>query len=150
MRPQRRDNDVGGAQVGSQQCGGRDDRPGPYRPGQILPRETNGTAQEVDGGTHLQGFRAALTTLVNKYAREKNLLKEKDDNLTGDDIREGLTAVISVPGAPRKGELRGRLFGPSGDELAVYWNAPVRDGYDKAFGDWRAVMNYVVCPTCTG
>jgi DNA gyrase subunit B len=49
-----------------------------------------------EGGTHEEGFRAALTTLVNKYAREKNLLKEKDENLSGDDIREGLTAVLSV------------------------------------------------------
>jgi DNA gyrase subunit B len=49
-----------------------------------------------EGGTHEEGFRAALTTLVNKYAREKNLLKEKDENLTGDDVREGLTAVISI------------------------------------------------------
>jgi DNA gyrase subunit B len=49
-----------------------------------------------EGGTHEEGFRAALTTLVNKYAREKNLLKEKDENLSGDDVREGLTAVISV------------------------------------------------------
>ncbi|MFN8074392.1 MAG: DNA topoisomerase (ATP-hydrolyzing) subunit B [Kineosporiaceae bacterium] len=54
------------------------------------------TINTHEGGTHEEGFRAALTTLVNKYAREKNLLKEKDDNLTGDDVREGLTAVISV------------------------------------------------------
>ena len=49
-----------------------------------------------EGGTHEEGFRAALTTLVNRYARANNLLKEKDDNLSGEDIREGLTAVISV------------------------------------------------------
>lgn len=49
-----------------------------------------------EGGTHEEGFRAALTTLVNKYARDKGLLKEKDENLTGDDVREGLTAVISI------------------------------------------------------
>lgn len=49
-----------------------------------------------EGGTHEEGFRAALTTLVNKYAREKGILKEKDENLTGDDVREGLTAVISI------------------------------------------------------
>jgi DNA gyrase subunit B len=49
-----------------------------------------------EGGTHEEGFRAALTTLVNKYAREKNLLKDKDENLSGDDVREGLTAVISI------------------------------------------------------
>jgi DNA gyrase subunit B len=54
------------------------------------------TINTHEGGTHEEGFRAALTTLVNRYAREKGLLKEKDENLTGDDIREGLTAVISI------------------------------------------------------
>lgn len=54
------------------------------------------TINTREGGTHEEGFRAALTTLVNKYAREKNILKEKDENLSGDDVREGLTAVISV------------------------------------------------------
>lgn len=49
-----------------------------------------------EGGTHEEGFRAALTNLINKYARDKKLLREKDDNLTGDDIREGLTAIISI------------------------------------------------------
>lgn len=49
-----------------------------------------------EGGTHEEGFRTALTSLINKYGREKNILKEKDDNLTGDDVREGLTAAISV------------------------------------------------------
>lgn len=54
------------------------------------------TINTHEGGTHEEGFRAALTTLVNRYAREQKLLKEKDDNLTGDDVREGLTAVISI------------------------------------------------------
>ena len=49
-----------------------------------------------EGGTHLQGFRAALTRTLNRYAREKGLLKEKEDNLEGEDVREGLAAVISV------------------------------------------------------
>ncbi len=49
-----------------------------------------------EGGTHMSGFRSALTRTLNKYARDKGLLKEKDDNLSGDDAREGLTAVISV------------------------------------------------------
>ncbi|MFP3989225.1 DNA topoisomerase (ATP-hydrolyzing) subunit B [Streptomyces sp. E11-3] len=49
-----------------------------------------------EGGTHEEGFRSALTGLINRYARDKKLLREKDDNLTGDDIREGLTAIISV------------------------------------------------------
>ncbi|WP_058743519.1 DNA gyrase/topoisomerase IV subunit B [Rothia kristinae] len=54
------------------------------------------TINTHEGGTHEEGFRAALTTLVNRYARDNRLLRDKDDNLTGDDIREGLTAVISV------------------------------------------------------
>lgn len=54
------------------------------------------TIHTHEGGTHEEGFRAALTSLINRYAREKKLLREKDDNLTGDDIREGLTAIISV------------------------------------------------------
>lgn len=54
------------------------------------------TINTHEGGTHEEGFRSALTTVVNKYAKDKKLLKEKDPNLTGDDIREGLAAVISV------------------------------------------------------
>ena len=54
------------------------------------------TINTPEGGTHEEGFRAAMTSLVNRYAREKSIIKEKDENLTGDDIREGLTAVISV------------------------------------------------------
>jgi len=49
-----------------------------------------------DGGTHVQGFRTALTRVLNNYARNKNILKEKDANLTGEDVREGLNAVISI------------------------------------------------------
>ena len=54
------------------------------------------TINTIEGGTHEEGFRAALTSLMNKYAREHKLLKEKDGKLTGDDCREGLAAVISV------------------------------------------------------
>jgi DNA gyrase subunit B len=54
------------------------------------------TINTAEGGTHEEGFRSALTTVVNKYAREQKLLREKDDNLTGDDVREGLTAIIHV------------------------------------------------------
>ena len=50
----------------------------------------------VEGGTHIEGFRKALTTVVNKYARSANQLKEKDENLLGEDIREGLTAIVAV------------------------------------------------------
>ena len=54
------------------------------------------TINTHEGGTHEEGFRAALPSLVNRYARENKLLREKDDNLTGEDVREGLTAVISI------------------------------------------------------
>jgi DNA gyrase subunit B len=54
------------------------------------------TINTHEGGTHEEGFRAAVTSIVNKYARDKKLLKEKDDNLAGEDIREGLTAIVSV------------------------------------------------------
>ena len=54
------------------------------------------TINTHEGGTHEEGFRIALTNLINAYAREQKLLKEKDTNLTGDDVREGLTAVISI------------------------------------------------------
>ena len=54
------------------------------------------TINTTEGGTHEEGFRAALTSLVNKFAREWNVLKEKDPNLTGEDVREGLTAIVSV------------------------------------------------------
>ncbi|MEO5305472.1 DNA gyrase subunit B [Corynebacterium sp. HMSC056F09] len=54
------------------------------------------TINTHEGGTHEEGFRAALTTLMNRYAKEHKLLKEKDGNLSGDDCREGLAAVISV------------------------------------------------------
>ncbi|BBZ11428.1 DNA topoisomerase (ATP-hydrolyzing) subunit B [Mycobacterium branderi] len=54
------------------------------------------TINTHEGGTHEEGFRAALTSVVNKYAKDRKLLKDKDPNLTGDDIREGLAAVISV------------------------------------------------------
>ncbi|HEX5407685.1 MAG TPA: DNA topoisomerase (ATP-hydrolyzing) subunit B [Pseudonocardiaceae bacterium] len=54
------------------------------------------TINTHEGGTHEEGFRAALTRVINVYARDKKLLKEKDSNLTGDDVREGLAAIVSV------------------------------------------------------
>ncbi len=67
-----------------------------------------------DGGTHLQGFRAALTRTLNRYARDKGLLKEKEDNLEGDDVREGLAAIISVKLAnPQfEGQTKAKLGNP--------------------------------------
>jgi len=65
----------------------------------------------IDGGTHLTGFRAALTRTMNDYARRNGLLKENDPNLSGDDVREGLTAIISVklPEPQFEGQTKGKL-----------------------------------------
>jgi DNA gyrase subunit B len=77
----------------------------------------------TEGGMHEEGFRTALTNVVNKHARTKNLLKEKDDNLTGEDIREGLTAIISV-----------RLAEPQfeGQTKAKLGNVPMRSLVQRA------------------
>lgn len=64
-----------------------------------------------DGGTHIAGFRTALTRVLNEYARKNSLLKEKDDNLTGDDVREGLTAIIlvKIPDPQFEGQTKNKL-----------------------------------------
>jgi DNA gyrase subunit B len=77
----------------------------------------------IEGGMHVEGFKTALTTVVNKYARSKNLLKEKDANLTGEDIREGITAIISV-------KLRDPQF--EGQTKAKLGNVPMRSFVQKA------------------
>jgi DNA gyrase subunit B len=89
------------------------------------------TISTTEGGTHEEGFRAALTTLINKYARDKGILKEKDENLTGDDIREGLTAVISVKlGEPQfEGQTKTKL---GNTEAKTF----VQRVVNEKLGDW--------------
>ncbi len=67
-----------------------------------------------EGGTHLVGFRTAMTRVINDYARKNSLLKEKEENLTGDDIREGLTAIILVklPDPQFEGQTKNKLGNP--------------------------------------
>ncbi len=79
-----------------------------------------------EGGTHLIGFRTALTRTLNNYARGKNLLKEKDENLTGEDVREGLTAIISVklPDPQFEGQTKGKLG-----------NAETKGYVEQSFGE---------------
>jgi DNA gyrase subunit B len=76
----------------------------------------------TEGGMHVEGFRTALTSVINKYARAKGLLKEKDDNLLGEDIREGLTAIVSV-------KLRDPQF--EGQTKAKLGNVPMRSFVQK-------------------
>lgn len=84
-----------------------------------------------EGGTHLSGFRSALTRTINDYARRKNILKDTDENLTGDDVREGCTALISIriPDPQFEGqtktklgnsEVRGLVESIVGEQLATY------------------------------
>lgn len=92
-----------------------------------------------EGGTHVQGFRAALTRVLNSYARTKGYLKEKDDNLSGEDVREGLTAVISIryPEPQFEGQTKAKLGTPEvrgavesvvSEALAMFLEEHPRDG----------------------
>jgi DNA gyrase subunit B len=77
------------------------------------------TIHNPDGGTHLSGFRSALTRVINQYAKSNNLLKDKDPQITGDDVREGLTAVISVKHSDPKFEsqTKVKLLSPEVEKL---------------------------------
>ena len=77
----------------------------------------------TEGGMHVEGFKTALTSVLNKYARAKNLLKEKEENLLGEDIREGVTAIVSV-------KLREPQF--EGQTKAKLGNVPMRSFVQKA------------------
>jgi DNA gyrase subunit B len=79
-----------------------------------------------EGGTHEEGFKKALTTVINRYAREKGLLKEKEENLLGEDIREGLAAIISV-------KLRDPQF--EGQTKGKLGNVPIRSLVERATND---------------
>ena len=100
-----------------------------------------------EGGTHEEGFRASLTRLVNDFARTNKVLRDKDDNLTGDDVREGLTAVISVKlGEPQfEGQTKTKL---GNSEVKGF----VQAAMTERFGSWldahpregRAIVNKAV------
>lgn len=83
-----------------------------------------------EGGTHIVGFRSALTRVLNSYARNKNILKEKDENLTGEDVREGLTAVVSVKVAEPQFE---------GQTKAKLGNPEVRQAVESVFSEALSV-----------
>jgi DNA gyrase subunit B len=101
------------------------------------------TIHTIEGGTHEEGFRAALTTLVNKFAREWGVLKEKDANLSGEDIREGLTAIVSIKlGEPQfEGQTKAKLGNTEAktfvqklvnEQLGAWFEANPSEGKDIA------------------
>ena len=105
------------------------------------------TISTTEGGTHEEGFRAAMTSLVNRYARDKGIIKEKDENLTGDDVREGLTAVLSVKlGEPQfEGQTKTKL----GNTIAKTFvqkvvNERLTDWFDSHPNEGRDVIRKAI------
>jgi DNA gyrase subunit B len=102
------------------------------------------TINTAEGGTHEEGFRAALTTIVNKYARDQKLLREKDDNLTGDDVREGLTAIVSVKLAEPQfeGQTKTKLGNTEAKSFVQKAsNDHLRDWFDRNPGEAKEIVN---------
>jgi DNA gyrase subunit B len=98
----------------------------------------------AEGGTHEEGFRAALTSVVNKYARDQKYLKEKDPNLTGEDIREGLTAIVSVKLAEPQfeGQTKTKLGNTEAKSFVQkVTNDHLRDWFDRNPGEAKGIMD---------
>ena len=87
----------------------------------------------VDGGTHLSGFRSALTRTINAFGQQAGLFKDVKDNLSGDDVREGLTAVISVkvPQPQFEGQTKGKLNSDIAGEMTQFVNEKLGEYFDK-------------------
>jgi DNA gyrase subunit B len=100
----------------------------------------------AEGGTHEEGFRAALTTVVNKYARDTKFLKEKDPNFTGEDIREGLTAIVSVKLAEPQfeGQTKTKLGNTEAKSFVQkVANDHLRDWFDRNPGEAKGIIDKV-------
>jgi len=100
-----------------------------------------------EGGTHMQGFRSALTRTLNKYARDKGLLKEKEENLEGDDVREGLAAVISVKlqNPQFEGQTKAKLGNPAIAGLVESTvNAKLAEFLEENPTDARQIVNKAI------
>jgi DNA gyrase subunit B len=98
----------------------------------------------AEGGTHEEGFRAALTSIVNKYAKDQKLLKEKDENLSGEDVREGLTAIISVKLADPQfeGQTKTKLGNTEAKSFVQKaTNDHLRDWFDRNPGEAKDIIN---------
>jgi DNA gyrase subunit B len=102
------------------------------------------TINTTEGGTHEEGFRAALTTIVNRYAREQKLLREKDENLTGDDVREGLTAIVSIKLAEPQfeGQTKTKLGNTEAKSFVQKaCNDHLRDWFERNPGEAKDIVN---------
>jgi DNA gyrase subunit B len=98
----------------------------------------------AEGGTHEEGFRAALTTVVNKYARDTKFLKEKDQNFTGEDIREGLTAIVSIKLAEPQfeGQTKTKLGNTEAKSFVQkVTNDKLRDWFDRNPGEAKGIID---------
>ena len=101
------------------------------------------TINTAEGGTHEEGFRSALTTIVNRWAREQKLIRDKDDNLTGDDVREGLTAIIHVKLAEPQfeGQTKTKLGNTEAKSyVQKVCNDHLRDWFDRNPGEAKDII----------
>jgi len=101
------------------------------------------TINTAEGGTHEEGFRSALTSIVNRYAKEQKLLREKDDNLTGEDIREGLAAIVHVKMAEPQfeGQTKTKLGNTEAKSFVQKTcNDHLRDWFDRNPGEAKDII----------
>ena len=102
----------------------------------------------VEGGTHLTGFRMALTRAINDYAKKTGVTKNSDDNITGDDTREGLTAIVYMKMSSQNLQFEGQTKGKLGNaEVQPFVQSAVKEGLDTYFeenpGDGRSILEKV-------
>jgi len=101
------------------------------------------TINTAEGGTHEEGFRAALTTIINRYARDQKLIRDKEENLTGDDVREGLTAIIHVKLAEPQfeGQTKTKLGNTEAKSFVQrVCNDHLRDWFERNPGEAKSIV----------
>jgi DNA gyrase subunit B len=101
------------------------------------------TINTAEGGTHEEGFRAALTSIINRYAREQKLVREREENLTGDDVREGLTAIIHIKLAEPQfeGQTKTKLGNTEARSFVQkVCNDHLRDWFERNPGEAKSIV----------